>query len=177
LKVLVGLGNPGAKYENTRHNAGFLMLDKIAEKFGIAISSSKFDAVIGRGQVFGEDSVLVKPMTFMNRSGISVGQVVRFFKTDVKNVVVLHDDVDVPSGKVRARLGGGHGGHNGIRSIIEEAGLADFHRIKLGIGKPEHSVKENGVVNWVLGNFTEAELSLLNTEMFDEVLVRLKNVY
>lgn len=178
MKLLVGLGNPGPQYETTRHNAGFLMLDLIAEKSGANWEggTSKFGGEVGKGSVLGESCILLKPMTFMNRSGRSVGEVLRFFKIAPRDMVVLYDDLDVPAGKVKAREGGGHGGHNGVRSIMEDAGIADFHRIKLGIGRPTHQ-GDSAVTGWVLGQMTDAELLGLQNEMLTDTMVRLKGIF
>lgn len=178
MKLIVGLGNPGPKYETTRHNAGFIVLDLIAEKAGIVWESAqtKFGGEIGKGTVLGQSCILLKPMTYMNRSGRSVGEVLRFFKIDAADIVVLHDEIDVPSGKVRAREGGGAGGHNGIRSIASETGLSDFHRIKLGVGKPGPD-NPMDVADWVLGPMTDAELLALQKEMLDETMIRLKGIF
>lgn len=173
--MLVGLGNPGPKYELTRHNAGFLLLDELVSRQSVAIDQQKFDGLMGKGQLLGQDCIFLKPMTFMNLSGRSVGAAQRFFKLDASDIIVLHDDIDVPFGKVKARVGGGHGGHNGIRSIIGETGLTDFHRLKLGVGRPQN--REDGtVVNWVLNPFSLEDLKVLQSDMVDEVLIRLKSV-
>lgn len=176
MKLLVGLGNPGPKYETTRHNAGFLVLDELAKRFSIAIDQSKFQGLIGKGRLLGEDCVFLKPLTFMNLSGHSVGAAQRFYKISACDTVVLHDDIDVPFGKVKARTGGGHGGHNGIRSIVSETGVSDFHRMKLGVGRPQRP-EEGTVVNWVLNPFTAEELEAVQTYMVDEVLLRLKTIF
>lgn len=177
MKLLVGLGNPGPQYETTRHNAGFLVLDMLGQDAGISWSddSARFGGAIGKGVVLGEQAVLLKPMTYMNRSGQSVAAVMRFFKISASDVIVLHDDIDVPSGKVKAREGGGHGGHNGIRSIIDDAGVADFHRIKLGVGRPGH--KDSPVTGWVLGRMTDAELLDLQGPMLEQVRLRIKGIF
>lgn len=178
MKLLVGLGNPGPQYEMTRHNAGFLVVDQIAEtdKLTWSDDSARLGGHIAKGKLFGEPVILLKPMLFMNRSGRSVGAAMRFFKIRPEDTIVFHDDIDVPSGKVKAREGGGHGGHNGIRSIIEETGENAFHRIKLGVGRPSPLVPEHEqeISSWVLGKMTEVELSMLRNEMFDEIQKRLK---
>jgi PTH1 family peptidyl-tRNA hydrolase len=177
VKLLVGLGNPGPQYETTRHNAGFLMLDLLAEAEGINWEggTNRFGGEMAKGRVLGEECILLKPMTFMNLSGRSVGEVMRFFKFSPSDVIVLHDELDVPAGKVKAREGGGAGGHNGIRSIIKETGVEDFHRVKLGIGKPVEN--EPAGTGWVLGQFTDDELLALQNEMFESVKVRLKGIF
>lgn len=177
MKLLVGLGNPGPKYETTRHNAGFLMLDLIAEKSGIGWDSgTKFGGEVGKGTVLGQPCILLKPMTFMNRSGRSVGEAMRFFKLEPRELVVLHDELDVPAGKVKAREGGGHGGHNGIRSILEEGGIPpEFHRLKLGIGRPPQVGHETA--DWVLGQLPDAELLQLQEAMLADVMLRIKGIF
>lgn len=175
MKLIVGLGNPGPKYETTRHNAGFLILDELAEYARIDLSSNKFDGVYGRGIVFGEDAFLFKPMTYMNLSGKPVAAMMSFFKIDPDDVIVIFDDIDQASGKVKARVGGGHGGHNGIRSIIADTGCSDFHRIKVGVGRPGQD--QGSVTNWVLGQFEDEELLALQETVFNEVLVRLKQIF
>lgn len=178
MKLLVGLGNPGPQYETTRHNAGFLMLDLIAEKAGISWEggTNRFGGEIAKGTVLGQSAVLLKPMTFMNLSGRSVGEVMRFFKVSGPDMVVFYDDLDVPAGKVKARESGGHGGHNGVRSIIDETGVSEFHRVKLGIGRPEH-IGDSAVTSKVLGRMTDEELNALQGPMFEETMVRLKGIF
>ena len=176
MKLLIGLGNPGPKYETTRHNAGFLILDLIADSACISWGSSKFDAVMGKGQLGGESVVLLKPQTFMNLSGRSVAKASRFFKVAVEDMIVFHDDFDMDYGKVKTRAGGGHGGHNGIRSMIAELGSNNFHRMKLGVGRPGKD-EPIGVSDWVLHPFTDAELLGLQKEMFDAVMLRLKGIF
>lgn len=180
MKLLVGLGNPGPQYETTRHNAGFLMLDLLAEAEDIVWEggANRFGGLMAKGKVLGQDCVLLKPMTFMNLSGRSVGAVTRFFKLSPSDVIVLHDELDVPAGKVKAREGGGAGGHNGIRSIMSETGMEAFHRLKLGIGKPGDGDKnEPAGTGWVLGQFTDQELTALQEDMFESVKVRLKGIF
>ena len=172
MKIVVGLGNPGPKYETTRHNAGFLIVDLIAEDMGTSWTNSKFGALVGKGLYQGEEVLLVKPQTFMNLSGQSVARVSQFYKVDPHEIVVLHDDIDLDFGKIKARVGGGHGGHNGIRSIIGELGSSDFHRIKLGVGRPAAENKMN-VASWVLDSFTDQELLSLQESMLDAVNTRL----
>lgn len=174
MKLIFGLGNPGPKYEVTRHNAGFLILDMLAEKFGIAWTGKKFEAEVGKGDVFGEPCVLLKPQTFMNLSGRSVVSAIQFFKVKPEDIIVISDDVDLESGRVRARTGGGHGGQNGLRSIIAETGQDGFHRIKVGIGRPTNPQQD--VSSWVLGQFTDEELLQLQEKCFTEVLARLENI-
>lgn len=173
MKLIVGLGNPGKQYENTRHNVGFLVLDAIAAKEGFSGAESKFDGELRKGQLFNESCLFLKPLTYMNLSGRSVAPCMRFFKIDPKDVVVVHDEVDLEPGKVRARAGGGAGGHNGIRSMIAECGSADFHRIKVGVGKPV----PGDVSAHVLGRMTKDELDQLDQVIINEVLTRLRSIF
>ena len=175
MKLIVGLGNPGPQYELTRHNAGFLVLDKLAQEFSISWETKdKLGGEIGKGTIFGQQVILLKPQTYMNLSGKSVAQCLRFFKIDPTQVVVLFDDIDLDFGKVKSRLDGGHGGHNGIRSMISELGSDQFARVKLGIGRPDHA--KASVANWVLAPMSDAELSVLLNEMYQDAYLRLKNV-
>ena len=174
--LLVGLGNPGPKYELTRHNAGFIALDLLAARFRCRWEGEKFEASFGRGLIHEIDAILLKPLTFMNLSGRSVASAARFYKVPAENIVAIVDDVDVPPGKVKARVGGGAGGHNGVRSMISELGTESFHRIKLGIGKPTSGIAEDVVRTWVLSPFSNEELENLRSAMFEEVLVRLQGI-
>lgn len=140
MKLLIGLGNPGPKYEYTWHNAGFWLLDEIAREAKATWDESvndKFQGILGKGNVDGESCVFLKPMTFMNLSGRSVGKVAQFYKISAPDWIVFHDEIDLPYGAVKGRQGGGAGGHNGIRSILEVTGREDFKRMKLGVGRPE----------------------------------------
>jgi PTH1 family peptidyl-tRNA hydrolase len=187
VRLLVGLGNPGPKYDKTRHNAGFVVLDMIAalhadggERLPWEDATGKFEGMISRGKILGESCVLLKPLTFMNLSGRSVQKVLNFFKIEVEQMVVLHDDIDVPAGKVKARVGGGHGGNNGVRSIIETLGVNTFSRVKLGVGKPPPDQPETAqmeVRDWVLQRFSMDELRTLEKEMVPETLVRLRGLF
>lgn len=177
MKLIVGLGNPGNKYLNTRHNAGFLILDQIVSRQKESWQGKKFDAEFGRMRLLGEDCLLLKPQTFMNLSGKSIAGACRFFKIESRDVLVLHDDVDVPFGKVKARMGGGAGGHNGIRSTIAELGTEDFARLKLGVGKPSGDLAKMDVADWVLANFSGEELSVVEKAMVDETLLRIQGIF
>jgi PTH1 family peptidyl-tRNA hydrolase len=136
MKIIVGLGNPGRTYERTRHNAGFMALDELAGKLRVDSTQEKHNAVIGKARIDSEELLLVKPQTFMNDSGRAVAAVLRDAYKSVSDLIVLHDDLDLPLGSVRVKLGGGHGGHNGLRSIIEFLGSSDFIRVRIGISRP-----------------------------------------
>jgi peptidyl-tRNA hydrolase, PTH1 family len=147
LKLIVGLGNPGAEYARTRHNAGFWLVDELARRHGGTFrSEGKHQAELARTRIQGEDVWLVKPMTFMNRSGGPVSSVLNFYKLHAADMLVAHDEIDLPSGTVRLKDAGGHGGHNGLRDIIAAQGDA-FWRLRIGVGHPG---TKNQVVDFVL---------------------------
>ena len=163
MKLLVGLGNPGPKYALTRHNAGFILLDLLLIEQGFAWQGTKFDAVFAKGSLLGHDVCFLKPQTFVNLSGRSVAQAMRFYKMTPSEVVIIHDELDLEFGKVKAKLNGGHGGHNGIRSIIQDCGSQDFRRVKIGIGRPQAA--DSVISNWVLESFSEQELKILKISL------------
>jgi PTH1 family peptidyl-tRNA hydrolase len=136
VKLIVGLGNPGRDYRSTRHNVGFQLIDRLAEDRGIDLAKRGLKSIYGRGKIGKEEVILAKPQTFMNLSGEAVDRLLRFFKIPPENLIVLHDDLDLPFGKIRIRLRGGHGGHKGVQSIIETLGDDGFVRFKMGIGRP-----------------------------------------
>lgn len=154
MHLLVGLGNPGAQYERNRHNIGFLAVDEIARRHNFGPFRQKFNGLISEGNIDGEKVLLLKPQTFMNRSGESVGPAAHFHKVGVQDVVVVHDDLDLDFGAVRIKQGGGHGGHNGLRSLIANLGSPDFLRVRVGIGRPSGGREVTG---YVLGGFDPAE--------------------
>jgi peptidyl-tRNA hydrolase, PTH1 family len=154
-KLIVGLGNPGPKYQWTRHNAGFMVLDRLSHLAGITVSKKNFSGLCGEGNWQGQRLILLKPQTFMNLSGRSVAEALRFHKLSVEDTIVIHDDLDIPFGRVKLKEGGGHAGHNGLRSLAQELSSGDFIRVRVGIGRPLHG----DVVNYVLSNFTPEEMS------------------
>jgi PTH1 family peptidyl-tRNA hydrolase len=158
MLVIAGLGNPGTKYANNRHNVGFMAADAIARRHSFSPWSKKFQAEIASGTLAGEKVLLVKPLTFMNLSGQSVGEALRFHKLSPSDLVVLYDELDLAPGKVRIKTGGGAGGHNGIRSLDAHVGK-DYRRVRIGIGHP--GVKEM-VHNHVLGDFAKADREWLD---------------
>ncbi len=161
MRLFVGLGNPGGKYERNRHNIGFMALDQIATDHGFSPWKSKFQAQVSEGK-FGSDKVtLLKPQTFMNNSGQSVGEAMRFYKLTPADIVVLHDELDLAPGKCRVKSGGGHAGHNGLRSIHAHIG-ADYDRVRLGVGHPGH---KDAVSGYVLSNFPKADATWLDDLM------------
>lgn len=134
--LIVGLGNPGPRYAETPHNAGFVVCDRFAAKHRFGATSAKFQGEFARGRALGADVGLLKPQTYMNLSGESVAAALRYLPVEPGNLIVVFDEMDIPSGKLRLRVKGGHGGHNGLRSIIESIGSSDFPRIRVGIGRP-----------------------------------------
>ncbi|MDY0164065.1 aminoacyl-tRNA hydrolase [Desulfobotulus sp.] len=152
--LVAGLGNPGHRYAGTRHNAGFQVVEALSRVLSVPLDKNKFDAEFGRGRVGGRDVFLVRPQSYMNRSGIPVQKLSRFFDIEMSNIIVVYDDIDLPFGRIRIREKGGHGGHNGIRSLIEHLGGHDFPRVRIGIGRPEG---EKDVADYVLSGFSVAE--------------------
>jgi peptidyl-tRNA hydrolase, PTH1 family len=158
LKLVVGLGNPGAEYRNTRHNAGFMVVDKIALDFNIPVDNRKFDSVFGRGFVEDLEIVLAKPLAFMNRSGAPVQKLAHFYRIQCEDMLVIHDDIDLAYGRIKIKEKGGHGGHNGIRSIMEAFGSGDFARLRIGVGRSEAG---DSVTGHVLGRFSSTQKQVL----------------
>ena len=153
MKLIVGLGNPGAKYARNRHNIGFMAVDRIAQDHGFAPWKGKHHGAISEGRFGSERAVLLKPETFMNNSGQSVQSALQFYKLDPADVIVLHDEIDLAPGKVRFKMGGGHAGHNGLRSIHAHIG-PDYGRVRLGVGHPGH---KDRVPAYVLHDFAKAD--------------------
>ncbi|KAB6717033.1 MULTISPECIES: aminoacyl-tRNA hydrolase [Roseobacteraceae] len=158
MRLFVGLGNPGTKYAGNRHNIGFMVVDRVQEDHGFAPWRSKFQGQVSEGKLGSEKVILIKPETFMNLSGQSVGEAMRFYKLTPADVVVFHDELDLAPGKVRVKTGGGHAGHNGLRSIHQHIG-ADYDRVRLGIGHPGH---KDRVAPYVLSDFAKADQDWLD---------------
>lgn len=156
MKLIVGLGNPGPKYRYTRHNIGFLAVERLAERLGASHSTGKFDALAFESRIGTEPVWIIEPQTFMNLSGRSVSQFCRFYKLRAEDVIVLHDEIDLPLGRMRIKQGGGAAGHNGLRSIIADIGSQNFFRIRLGVGRPMEANLQ--VVDWVLQPFAGNEM-------------------
>ena len=152
--MLVGLGNPGAEYEASRHNVGFRVVEALAGRAGITLTRRRYRSLFGRGVLHGEEILLVKPLTFMNDCGSSVAAWQQALGLEPVRTIVIHDDLDLPTSLLRIKDGGGHGGHKGIRSILEALGSADFLRVKVGIGRP---LQGRDAVEHVLGPFEETE--------------------
>ena len=162
LSLIVGLGNPGKEYAQTRHNAGFWFVERLAEQYGISLKADpKYKGVSGRGNIEGQDVRLLLPTTFMNLSGQSVVPFAKFYQVAPEAMLIAHDELDMDPGVIRLKTGGGHGGHNGLRDIVPHIG-ADFHRLRLGIGHPGHKSK---VAGYVLGKPTADEQIAFETTL------------
>ena len=157
MYIIAGLGNPGKKYEHTRHNMGFLALDLLADKYGIKVDRLKFKALTGEGRIEGKKVLLVKPQTYMNLSGESIRDVMNFYKEPIENLIVIYDDIDIPEGTLRIRPKGSAGTHNGMRNIIYLLGEDEFPRRRVGIGGERRS----DLVDYVIGRVTEGEADKL----------------
>lgn len=163
--IVAGLGNPGDEYKLTRHNIGFLAIDYIAEKCGVRIDRVKFHALTTEARIGGARVLLMKPTTFMNNSGVAIGEAATFYKVPPENVIVLHDEISFAPGLFRIRRKGSAGGHNGLKSIIAQLGSDAFPRVKIGVGqKPS---PDYDLVNWVLGKFPKADLDLIGAKYPD----------
>ncbi|AYF92933.1 aminoacyl-tRNA hydrolase [Apilactobacillus bombintestini] len=158
MKMIVGLGNVGPQYKNTRHNTGFIVVDEFAKKHGVELSTNKMEAKFGSTMINGEKVMLVEPLTFMNDSGRAVGPLMKYFKLNLEDLIVVYDDMDLPVGKIRLRNHGSAGGHNGIKSIIAHLQTDKFNRIRVGTDHP----KRESVVDYVLGKFTDEQKPGLN---------------
>ena len=156
--VIVGLGNPGKEYADTRHNMGYKAIDVLSSDENIEIRRNKFHSLIGQGRIAGKKVVLVKPETYMNRSGIAVREAAMYFNVAPENLIVIYDDIDLPSGSIRIRKSGGAGTHNGMKSVVEQLGTKDFVRIWIGVGAAEAG---EDLVNRVIGEVPKAERELL----------------
>jgi PTH1 family peptidyl-tRNA hydrolase len=155
MKIIIGLGNPGKKYERTRHNAGFMVVDVLASSLGADITQAKFHALLARVRLGSVEAIIAKPQTYMNESGRAVGAILRDAYAMASDLIVIHDELDLSLGAVRVKVGGGHGGHNGLRSIIDHLGSPEFIRIRVGIGRPAPGVD---AADYVLSPFLREEL-------------------
>lgn len=162
MKIIAGLGNPGQKYDKTKHNTGFMTMDHYLDEKGLSLDKDKFEGLWTKQKVNGEDVILLEPQTYMNESGRSVSQVANFFKVDPEDILIIQDDMDMPIGKIRIRANGKSGGHNGIKSIIRDLGTEKFNRLKIGIRHPKNAT----VVSWVLTPFNDEQQKLMD-DAFD----------
>lgn len=157
MYIIAGLGNPGSKYDNTRHNMGFKAIDAMASEFGIDVNRAKFKGLIGEGRIGSEKVILLKPQTYMNLSGQSVREIMNFYKIPEENLIVIYDDFDLPIGSIRVRKSGGPGTHNGMKSVVQELGSRKFPRVRVGIGSSDGST-----IQFVIGKVGKDEQQILN---------------
>ena len=159
MYLVAGLGNPGKEYDMTRHNIGFHTIDYIADKLGVKIKKLKYKAIYGECDINGEKVLLVKPLTYMNLSGESISEFVKFFKIPTENVIIISDDIALETGRIRIRKKGSAGGHNGLKNIIYMLNSENFNRIRIGVGAPTHP--DYDLKDFVLGRFTKDEIPVL----------------
>lgn len=171
--LVVGLGNPGAEYEHTRHNAGFLAIDFLSERYSVRVDRAKYQALVGETTVAGKRVLMMKPQTFMNLSGEAVGAAARFYRLPCQQVIVLSDDIHLDVGRLRVRRTGSAGGHNGLKSIQEHLGSDEYARIKIGVGQKPHP--DYDLADWVLGKFSSEDLRLLRLS-FDTLAKGLEKI-
>ena len=156
MNIIACLGNPEKVYAKTRHNIGFIIGEYLAQDFNISVNQKSFSSHIGSGKFSGFDILMLFPQTYMNNSGVAVQQAMNYYKVKPTNLIVIHDEIELPFGQFRLKFGGGHKGHNGIRSIAQHIGTADFHRVRFGVGRPSNPNIE--VSDYVLSNFLKEEL-------------------
>lgn len=180
MKLIVGLGNPGRRYEISRHNLGFICVNRLAREYNIKMNKSQGRARTGKGRIAGSEVMLARPQTYMNLSGESVKLLLNKTHSGIDEVIVIHDDLDLPVGKIRVRFGGGSGGHKGINSIFQETGSRDFYRVRIGIGRPPRfrddvEIQEDDVIDYVLSSFTKDEQKIIEktVPMASEAVVSL----
>ncbi|MDQ0216195.1 PTH1 family peptidyl-tRNA hydrolase [Oikeobacillus pervagus] len=159
MKLLVGLGNPGPRFDGTRHNIGFEVIDELASRFGVTLNQAKHKGIYSSIQKGTEKLILLKPLTYMNLSGESIGEVMRYYKIETKDLLIIYDDLDLPVGKIRLRQKGSAGGHNGIKSTIAHVGTQNFNRIRIGVDRPKGDIP---VPDYVLGKFSKEERVMMN---------------
>lgn len=159
LKLVIGLGNPGKEYAMTRHNAGFMVVERLADAFRISMDKNKFDTIYGKGKIQAKDVMLAKPQAFMNRSGPPVQKLAGFYRISCEDMLIIHDDIDLAFGRIKIKEKGGDGGHKGIKSIKDAFGGGNFTRLRIGIGRSEAGAD---VVDHVLGRFNPEEKALLD---------------
>ncbi len=162
MRLVVGLGNPGPKHRNNRHNIGFMAADEIVRRHGLSAPRAKFQGDVSEGQIGGERVIVLKPATYMNESGRAVGEALRFYKLAPEDVIVIYDEIDLVAAKLRVKQGGGHAGHNGLRSIDAHLGDKNYWRVRLGVGHPGDKAQ---VKNYVLGDFSKADQDWLTREL------------
>lgn len=166
MKLVVGLGNPGKKYEGNRHNVGFMSIDRLADRNGISVNKLKFKSIIGEGRIGYEKIILMKPMTYMNNSGIAVMECANYYNIDAEDIIVICDDIDIPFGTIRIKKKGSAGTHNGLKSIIYHLQDDNFPRVKISVGK---KIPQMNLADFVLSNFSKEEKVILEEELVDSV--------
>ncbi|MDX8363137.1 aminoacyl-tRNA hydrolase [Cytobacillus sp. IB215316] len=159
MKLIVGLGNPGREYALTKHNVGFMVIDQLSTRFNIDIDKSKFSGLYGTGMYNGEKVILCKPLTYMNLSGECIGPLMDYFDIPIEDLLIIYDDLDLPTGKIRLRTKGSAGGHNGIKSTVNHLGTQEFKRVRIGIGRPTNGM---AIPNYVLTKFVDDEIEKIN---------------
>ncbi len=164
MKLIAGLGNPGRDYEKTRHNSGFMAMDLLADRCGVSVSTKKFNALVQSVNINGQSVLLMKPLTYMNESGSAVSQAVSYYRIDPEDILILHDDMDLPTGSVRIRKSGSAGGQKGMKSIMQSLGTNNIARIRIGVGHSKHGNHEI-VPDWVLSPVPKAERELFDTAL------------
>jgi len=174
VKIIVGLGNPGKKYEKNRHNLGYMAIDKLSDKLNIELNKEKFNGLIGEKIINGEKIFLVKPLTYMNLSGNCVTEILNFYKLLPSSLIVIYDDIDIDLGKIRIKPQGKPGTHNGIRDITAKLGTEDFIRVRIGSGKP---IQGQNLVDFVLSDFSKEEMQLIekSTDMARDGVLEIIN--
>ena len=174
MKIIVGLGNPGKKYEKNRHNLGYMTIDKLSKKLDIELNKEKFNGLIGEKTLDGDKIMLVKPLTFMNLSGDCISEILNFYKVTPSSLVVIYDDIDIDLGKIRVKPQGKPGTHNGMRDITTKIGTEDFIRVRIGSGKP---FPEQNLADFVLSDFSKDEFSIIDksTDLAMEAVIEILN--
>lgn len=162
MKLIVGLGNPGKKYEKTRHNIGFLVVGELLHRYNAKLDKNKFKGDYTQEVIDGQKVLFLQPQTFMNLSGNAVRPLMEYYDIKPENVLIIYDDLDLPTGKIRLRAKGGHGGHNGMRSLIEHLGTKEFNRIRFGVGRPTNAMP---IVDYVLRDFAKSEIETIHTSI------------
>jgi peptidyl-tRNA hydrolase, PTH1 family len=171
MKIVVFLGNIGKKYEKNRHNTGFIIGNNFAEKFNISVKKKEFHSLTGISKINNSEVLLIFPQTLMNNSGLAANAAMSFYNEKPENIIVIHDEIELPFGEIKIKFSGGHKGHNGIRSIIQHTGSSDFYRVRVGVGRP--LIPEMKVANYLLSDFSSEEINYLKQSIphiIDEII-------